>query len=120
MQTPATRQVAPAIQQTFCTCFAHSLWHVIQPNRVTANSWTDLSPAQDEQGKSPLMAAAHAGHIEVLRLLLEAGAPWNAIDKQGRCAGEYAMESGQQEAANLLLGAGTQFGWLRFSNTTTL
>ena len=58
------------------------------------------------------MAAAHAGHTEVLRLLLEAGAPWNAIDKRGKCAGEYAMESGQQEAADLLLGAGTQSGWL--------
>ena len=56
------------------------------------------------------MAAAHAGHTEVLRLLLEAGAPWNAVDKQGKCAGEYAIESGQQEAADLLLSAGTLAG----------
>jgi hypothetical protein len=35
-----------------------------------------------------------------------AGAPWNAIDKEGRCAGEYAMDAGQQEAIDVLLEAG--------------
>ena len=52
------------------------------------------------------MAAAGGGHTELVKELLAKGAPWNAIDKQGRCAGEYAMEAGQQEAVDILLDAG--------------
>lgn len=32
--------------------------------------------------------------------------PWNAIDKKGRCAGEYAQERGNRDAAQALLQAG--------------
>ncbi|EFJ40778.1 hypothetical protein VOLCADRAFT_69095 [Volvox carteri f. nagariensis] len=58
---------------------------------------------QDEDGVSPLMKAAEGGHIVVLSALLQSGAPWNAQDKHGYCAGEYAMGSGHQEAVDLLL-----------------
>ncbi|KAG2430741.1 hypothetical protein HYH02_013580 [Chlamydomonas schloesseri] len=58
---------------------------------------------QDEGGVSPLMKAAEGGHTAVLAALLQAGAPWNAQDASGYCAGEYAMGSGQQEAVDLLL-----------------
>ena len=34
------------------------------------------------------------------------GSPWNAIDKQGKCAGEFAMDAGQEEATQILLEAG--------------
>ena len=61
---------------------------------------------QDENGRSPLMAAAKGGHTELVKQLLAKGAPWNAIDKQGKCAGEYAMEAGQQETIDILLEAG--------------
>lgn len=42
----------------------------------------------------------------ILHIPSPAGAPWNAIDKQGQCAGEYAMEEGHQEAFDILLDAG--------------
>ncbi|KAG2425346.1 hypothetical protein HXX76_013760 [Chlamydomonas incerta] len=58
---------------------------------------------QDEAGVSPLMKAAEGGHTAVLVALLQAGAPWNAQDASGYCAGEYAMGSGQQEAVDMLL-----------------
>lgn len=63
---------------------------------------------QDEEGRSPLMAAAQGGHVELVKRLLAVGAPWNAIDKEGRCAGEYAMDAGQQEAIDVLLEAGVR------------
>ncbi|PNW88902.1 hypothetical protein CHLRE_01g050050v5 [Chlamydomonas reinhardtii] len=58
---------------------------------------------QDEEGVSPLMRAAEGGHTAVMAALLQAGAPWNAQDSSGYCAGEYAMGSGQQEAVDMLL-----------------
>ncbi|GIL60427.1 hypothetical protein Vafri_15020 [Volvox africanus] len=58
---------------------------------------------QDEEGVSPLMKAAEGGHMTVLAALLQSGAPWNAQDKYGYCAGEYAMGSGHQEVVDLLL-----------------
>lgn len=36
---------------------------------------------RDSDGRSPLMAAAAAGSIPVLTLLLQEGAPWNALDR---------------------------------------
>lgn len=39
------------------------------------------------------MHAAQGGNLAIVRALLTAGAPWNALDRQGRCAGEYAMEA---------------------------
>ncbi|GLI60425.1 hypothetical protein VaNZ11_002578 [Volvox africanus] len=58
---------------------------------------------QDEEGVSPLMKAAEGGHRTVVAALLQSGAPWNAQDKYGYCAGEYAMGSGHQEVVDLLL-----------------
>eukprot|EP00898_Chlorokybus_atmophyticus_P004517 jgi/Chlat1/5066/Chrsp33S08958 len=60
----------------------------------------------DTDGRSPLMAAAKANHTEVLQRLLAAGAPWNAIDRDGRCAGDYALENESKEAVDLLINAG--------------
>ena len=40
-----------------------------------------------ETGLSPLMAAAKAGNALLCQQLLEGGAPWNAVDRQGNCAG---------------------------------
>jgi type IV protein arginine methyltransferase len=42
---------------------------------------------QDCEGASALMLAAENGHLEVVKELLEAGAPWNAQDSEGYCAG---------------------------------
>ena len=61
-----------------------------------------------DTGKSPLMAAAEAGHLQVCQVLLDSGAPWNAVDRQGQCAGNYATNNQHWEAVNLLVDAGTR------------
>lgn len=50
-------------------------------------SWQD-----DETGRSPLMMAAKAGNVALCQWLLELGAPWNAVDRYGQCAGNYATQ----------------------------
>lgn len=60
----------------------------------------------DETGQSVLMAAAAAGATEAVEALLEAGAPWNAIDRRGRCAGDFAMDGDHADAAGAILEAG--------------
>ncbi|KAJ8430897.1 hypothetical protein Cgig2_003890 [Carnegiea gigantea] len=57
------------------------------------------------EGLTPLMHAAKHGHAEVVRKLLEAGAPWNALSPSNFSAGDFAMENGHQEAFDVLLNA---------------
>ncbi|KAL7059755.1 hypothetical protein AAHC03_013922 [Spirometra sp. Aus1] len=54
-------------------------------------------------GMSVLMAAAGAGHVEVVRYLLQVGAPWNAVDRMYRCAGDYAAKNGHQAVVDLIM-----------------
>lgn len=68
-----------------------------------------IASLQDDQtGISPLMAAADAGHLELCRILLEYGAPWNAVDRRGKCAGNYATERQHWHVVELLVDAGTK------------
>ncbi|TVU44873.1 hypothetical protein EJB05_04335 [Eragrostis curvula] len=46
----------------------------------------------DSAGLTPLMHAAEGGHAAVARLLLEAGAPWNALSPSGLCAGDITSD----------------------------
>ncbi|KAM7514400.1 hypothetical protein LguiA_003983 [Lonicera macranthoides] len=62
----------------------------------------------DEQGFTPLMHAAKHGHAGAVKRLLEAGAPWNALSPSNLSAGDFAMESGHQDAFDILLNAGIQ------------
>lgn len=41
-----------------------------------------------------------------LQLLLEHGAPWNAVDRKGRCAGNYAVKAEFQDIIDRLVNAG--------------
>lgn len=60
----------------------------------------------DSDGSSVLMHAAAQGSLDAVVLLLNHGAPWNALDRANRCAGEYAIEQGHEEVAQYLLEAG--------------
>eukprot|EP00466_Bigelowiella_natans_P013284 jgi/Bigna1/48887/estExt_Genewise1.C_340012 len=53
-----------------------------------------------------MMAAAVGGHCEVIHELLCNGAPWNAVDKHGRSAGNYALKAGHQKAVDQIVNAG--------------
>mmetsp|Transcript_12690 Transcript_12690/g.19032 ORF Transcript_12690/g.19032 Transcript_12690/m.19032 type:complete len:421 (-) Transcript_12690:720-1982(-) len=80
----------------------------LQQSREISNPPLAASLQDDKTGISPLMAAAEAGHIDICRNLLEEGAPWNAIDRMGKCAGNYATEKEHWEVVNLLVDAGTK------------
>ena len=66
----------------------------------------EASFQREADGVSGLMVAAQRGDIAVLSELLQAGAPWNALDRRGRCAGEYADAAGQQDTFDQLVQAG--------------
>ena len=61
---------------------------------------------RDSDGASALMLAAGAGAGELVATLLMYGAPWNALDRSGRCAGQYALQHGQQAVVDQLVNAG--------------
>ena len=59
-------------------------------------------------GESAMMAAATQGHAEIISVLIQNGAPWNATDRYGKSAGDYALKAGKQETVNQLVQAGVQ------------
>lgn len=69
----------------------------------------------DSDGLTPLMHAAKQGHVDVIKALLEAGAPWNALTPSNLSAGDFAMEAGHQEAFETLLNAGMVLALALFS-----
>lgn len=54
-------------------------------------------------GTSGLMAAAGANQAELVELMLQRGAPWNAVDRKGKCAGQYALAAGHQALVDRLV-----------------
>uniref|UniRef100_A0A5K3EZA6 RMT2 domain-containing protein n=1 Tax=Mesocestoides corti TaxID=53468 RepID=A0A5K3EZA6_MESCO len=63
----------------------------------------DICFQDPKTGMSVLMAAAGSGHADVVRYLLEEGAPWNAVDRQYRCAGDYAAMNHHQAIIDIIL-----------------
>lgn len=63
---------------------------------------------QDSSGWTPLMTAASGGDMESTKLLLEAGANPLKYDEEGYTAGEYALEYGYEDIAELLREKGDQ------------
>jgi protein arginine N-methyltransferase 2 len=61
-----------------------------------------------ETGLSPLMAAAKSGNLELSQQLLDQGAPWNAVDRQGQCPGNFATDAEHWAVVNLLVEWGTR------------
>lgn len=64
--------------------------------------------ARNKWGLTPLMAAAHGGHIEISKLLLEKGAEVNARQNGGWTALMVAAVKGHVDVMNLLLGKGAE------------
>lgn len=59
--------------------------------------------ARDEQGRTPLMLAAHHGIEKILRMILEKGADPNAVAPRGKTALIEAAEYGHMNCVRLLL-----------------
>jgi protein arginine N-methyltransferase 2 len=66
----------------------------------------DASYQDEITGESLLMIASRLGLNDSVTALLTSGAPWNAIDRHGKCAGEYALANGHQAIVDALVTAG--------------
>ena len=74
--------------------------HPIQRHRA------DVNAREQRYGDTALMWAAVAGHVDVVRLLIEAGADVRAVDDEGVTALHLARANGHTEVAAALLAAG--------------
>ena len=74
--------------------------------RKCLENGADASWQNEETGESMLMIAGKLGLPDAVSALLAAGAPWNAIDRNGRCAGDYALAAGHQVIVDALVTAG--------------
>ena len=63
---------------------------------------------QDEQGRTPLHHACLRGSLPVVRLLIQAGHPWHAVDDQKKTGAELAMEHGHHHVYQYLLEEGVR------------
>lgn len=57
---------------------------------------------KDSTGWTALIAAAHNGHVDVIRALLEHGADLSIKDEDGRTALDWAEAQGHADAARML------------------
>lgn len=66
----------------------------------------DVNARERHYGDTALMWAAAAGHVDVVRLLIEAGADVRAVDNEGVTALHLARANGHAEVAAALIAAG--------------
>lgn len=104
LNTLATLHLTPDASMLTTAVMAIALSGTLQ--RACSDMRTSL---QDEKGRNALMEAAAKGHDSAVTLLLAAGTPWNAIDKEGSCAGDLAVAAGHESTAEILLDAGRIF-----------
>jgi len=74
--------------------------------RATQRNRADVNAREHRYGDTALMWAAVAGHVDVVRLLIEAGADVRAVDDEGVTALQLARANGHTEVAAALLAAG--------------
>jgi ankyrin repeat protein len=66
----------------------------------------DVNAREHWYGHTALMSAAAAGHADVIRLLIEAGADVSAVDDEGESALSFARANAHAEAITALVAAG--------------
>lgn len=80
---------------------------------VLAGLLAEGAPAwfqDDDLGWSCLHYAAERKEPECLKVLLQGGAVWNAVDKWGRTAGEICLSLGDEEGWSIIRNEGIRSG----------
>jgi len=65
---------------------------------------------QDNEGNSALHAAAYVENDEVIRLLIQEGAVWNAVDNSHNTAGDIALSFNNEICYTIIRDAGIRSG----------
>jgi len=100
--TSAERKTMLLLEELMNACRAQDLEKV--QDMMSKYSEEALSRLQNEDtGQSALMVASEVGSTDIINILLQEGAVWNALDRYGRCAGNYASNAGHQEACDVLV-----------------
>ncbi|WFD33026.1 type IV protein arginine methyltransferase [Malassezia sp. CBS 17886] len=93
---------------------------LLAPNRALADGHADWDGSADVWfaddamiGWDALHFAADAGHAPVVRLLLDHGALWNAVDELGMSAGELAWSRNYTRCYELLFEEGVRQSFLK-------
>ena len=103
--TPATNASTAELNAKLLAAAENGLLEDVQS---LLNGGAEAFFQEETTGRSVIMPAASEGHVEVVKELLKQGAPWNALDREGRCAGEYAIANSQQRVVDMLVNAGVQ------------
>ncbi|CAK9099458.1 unnamed protein product [Durusdinium trenchii] len=127
------RQLPPSLQLVILNFCApkEAVWEALlracEDNRVAAVRRLLQKPldpngrgAETDPTPPPMFVAAERGHLEVVRLLLEAGANQNAARANGTTALKDAARNGHLEVVRLLLEAGADKNAAQVNGTTAL
>src|SRR5690625_2675294 len=75
---------------------------------------------KDQNGMSPLLAAAGNGHCQIIRILLEKGADVNISNNSQNTPLHWAALNGHLEAVKILVEAGANLNALNFREQVPL
>lgn len=101
------------LAQVYCTIMSITIVIIIRYNKMFVFSRKVLLAMQaqvEDRGQkndcTPLMEAASAGHVEIIRLLIQHNADVNAQSSTGNTPLMYACAAGRVDAVKELLAAG--------------
>ncbi|KAF4634094.1 hypothetical protein G7Y89_g4015 [Cudoniella acicularis] len=84
--------------------------HWVSPKKILVDQPSFSIQIQDTVGGTPLHYACVNGHIEFVKLLLDAGAKGNILDNDGYSAFDNALDSRNEAIAELVMRKGQEFG----------
>lgn len=87
---------------------AEAAGYSLPTNPALGTNYADVNARERLYGRTALMIAATEGHLEIVRLLVEAGSDLNSSDAEGSTALSLARSYGHLDVAALLEAAGAR------------